>query len=253
MSPEGNLLEIVAESPDWCVLNKPGDLVCHPTKKGPTSSLIGRLRLHYEGHPEVQPSFVNRLDRETSGLVLVAKSPAAHKRLQAAWGGESSEKAYLAIVHGTPREREGSIEQPLGKHPAAEVGILQAVVPGGSVSRTDWRLTEEMGAFSLLEVRPRTGRLHQIRVHLAWLGHPVVGDKLYGPDPRLYLEFIRTGWTPQLEERLLVSRQMLHAGRLAVEVAVEGRLEWKAPPPPDFIGFLAKARTGAPGASHGWK
>lgn len=243
-NPTSNLLEIVAESPDWCVLNKPGDLVCHPTKKGPTSSLIGRLRLHYEGRPEVQPSFVNRLDRETSGLVLVAKSPSAHKRLQAAWAGKSCEKSYLAIVHGTPREREGSIEQPLGKHPSAEVAILQAVVPGGAGSCTDWRLVEVMGGFSLLEVRPRTGRLHQIRVHLAWLGHPVVGDKLYGPDPRLYLEFIRTGWTPQLEERLLVSRQMLHAGRLAMEVPGEGRLEWAAPPPADFAAFLAGVRLG---------
>lgn len=244
-----NLLAVVEENADWCVVNKPGDLVCHPTKKGPTSSLIGRLRLHYEGQGGVRPSFVNRLDRETSGLVLVAKSPPAHKRLQAALAAESSEKAYVAIVHGRPRERQGSIVQPLGKHPAAEVAILQAVVTGGAASRTDWRLVEEMGAFSLLEVRPRTGRLHQIRVHLAWLGHPVVGDKLYGPDPRLYLEFIRTGWTPQLESRLLAPRQMLHAARLAAEVEGAGRREWEAPPPPDFMAFLERVRGGAaPGA-----
>jgi 23S rRNA pseudouridine1911/1915/1917 synthase len=240
-------LEIVAESPGWCVVDKPGGLVCHPTKNGPTSSLIGRLRLHYEGQPAAQPSFVNRLDRETSGLVLVAKSPAAHKRLQAAMAAPMAEKVYLAIVHGTPRAREGLIEQPLGRHPSSEVGILQAVVPGGAASATGWRLVEDLGGFSLLEVRPRTGRLHQIRVHLAWLGHPVVGDKLYGPDPRLYLEFIRTGWTPSLAARLLVPRQMLHAGRLALEVPGEGRLAWEAPPPSDFAGFLSRVRSAQAG------
>ncbi|MCC7518945.1 MAG: RluA family pseudouridine synthase [Verrucomicrobiae bacterium] len=244
MNPEISATEriaIVAESRDWCVVNKPGDLVCHPTKKGPASSLIGRLRLHYATHPEARPSFVNRLDRETSGIVLVAKNPSAHQRLQAAMAAPSAEKAYLAIVHGTPRERAGVIEQPLGRHPSSEVGVLQAVVPGGAASATAWRILEEASGFSLLEARPRTGRLHQIRVHLAWLGHPIVGDKLYGPDPRLYLEFIRSGWTSELEKRLLVSRQMLHAARLALDAEGEGKLAWEAPPPPDFAAFYAKA------------
>lgn len=244
-------LEIVAEEPDWCVVNKPAHLVCHPTKAGPTSSLIGRLRLHYQTQPEVRPSFVNRLDRETSGLILIAKHRAAHRRLQAALGAPTAEKVYLALVHGVPPAAEGWIRQPLGRHPASEVAVLQAVIAEGAPSATHWRLIERLGDFSLIEARPSTGRLHQIRVHLAWLGLPLVGDKLYGSDPRLYLEFIRTGWTPALKERLLTPRQMLHATRLALEIPGEGTREWVAPAPPDFQDFLGtlRARDGSAAAT----
>jgi 23S rRNA pseudouridine1911/1915/1917 synthase len=232
-----NLFQIIEETDDWLVLNKPGNLVCHPTKGDAYSSLIGRLRLYFENSPEVKPSFVNRLDRETSGLILIAKKPAVQARFQKLFDQRLAEKEYLAIVIGRPSESSGIIDQPLAREPGAEVVIKQAVVPGGAASLTRWELVESHGDFSLLRVMPKTGRLHQIRVHLSSIGLPIVGDKLYGPDPKLYLEFIETGWTPSLESQLYTPRQMLHASGLAVECNGT-EYSWKAGPPEDFLEFL---------------
>jgi 23S rRNA pseudouridine1911/1915/1917 synthase len=231
-----DLFEIVEETPEFLVINKAGGLVCHPTKGDAYSSLIGRLRLYYEKQPEVKPSFVNRLDRETSGVIVIAKKSEIHAELQKAFQGEKTEKVYWAIVHGVPKELEGTINQPLGREPGAEVVIKQAILEGGSASFTSWKLIHQGNEFSILEVRPKTGRLHQIRVHLSSIGHPIVGDKLYGPDPKYYLEFIKTGWTPSLEEKLLARRQMLHA--LGLRVRFRGKdICWKAPLPQDFQSF----------------
>ena len=246
MAQVGELFEILEETPDWLAINKSGDLVCHPTKSGPLSSLIGRLRLYFDGQPEVRPSFVNRLDRETSGVVLIAKNSQTHAAMQRAFEGGRVEKVYLAVVHGVPSQTEGEIDLPLAREPDAEVVIRQAVQSDGAPSITRWKLLRssarasvQAGAFSVFEVRPQTGRLHQIRVHLAAMGHPIVGDKLYGPDPRLYLEFIQTGWTPALEKQLLVSRQMLHALTLRIWNANgEESGPWQAPIPSDMRAFL---------------
>ncbi len=233
-------LTLLDEGEDYLVVDKPGNLVCHPTKDGPTSSLIGRLRLHFEGHAEIRPSFVNRLDRETSGIVLVAKSGKAHAFFQRALNDGATEKIYLAVIHGVPNREEGVIEQPIGREGTGPVHIRQTVRADGAPSVTHWRRLASANGLSLLEIRPRSGRLHQIRVHLAWLGHPLVGDKIYGPDPRLYLEFIQTGWTPSLEARLLMPRQMLHATALRLKDPVSGQaFHWQAPPPEDMRHFLA--------------
>lgn len=233
-----DLLSIIEETDDWLIVNKPGGLVCHPTKGDSYSSLIGRLRLYYESKPEVKPSFVNRLDRETSGIVVIAKKPAIHAALQKEFDARKVEKTYWAIVHGIPKDKTGWIDQPLGREPGAEVVIKQAVLQGGAPSQTNWVLLKSSvdEKYSLLEVKPSTGRLHQIRVHLSWLGHSIVGDKLYGPDSKYYLEFIETGWTPRLEEKLQVSRQMLHAASLKFQFR-ERELNWKAPIPSDMINF----------------
>lgn len=250
----GALFEILDETPDWLAVNKPGNLVCHPTKGGPDSSLIGRLRLYFAGQPEVRPSFVNRLDRETSGVVLIAKNPQTHALMQRAFQQGRVEKIYRAVVQGVPAQPEGEINLPLAREPDAEIVIRQAVQSTGAPSLTRWKLLHPVagtdtvepsvartGSFSILEVRPQTGRLHQIRVHLASLGHPIVGDKLYGPDPRLYLEFIRTGWTPTLEKQLLVPRQLLHAAELRIGRSDGGELGcWKAAVPADMTSFLQR-------------
>ena len=240
-----DLFEILDESDDCLVVNKPADLVCHPTKGDAMSSLIGRLRLYFTDHPNVRPSFVNRLDRETSGVILIAKNPRAHAEFQRRFQTGCVEKVYRAIVHGIPRHPCGTIEKPIGRDPSSEVRIKQAILADGQPAFTEWKLVQSAGdgapSFSLLEVRPQTGRLHQIRVHLSSVGHPIVGDKLYGPDPRFYLEFVRGGWTPALQKHLLVPRQMLHAAALRIthDDKTEA-LEWRAPLPSDMQEFLEK-------------
>lgn len=224
------LLSIVEETPDFIVVDKPGELVCHPTKDGPTSSLIGRLRLHLEGS-EAEPRFVNRLDRETSGLVVISKNRPYHKLLCRQM--ESARKVYWAVVEGCPAP-EGVIDQPLGKDESSPVVVKQAVRPDGRPSRTRWRVLASKGEASLLEIELETGRMHQIRVHLAWLGHPLVGDKLYGADETLYLELAERSWTARLREALPTERQLL----TAMEIRTETH-RWTIPPPADLLDYRA--------------
>lgn len=221
-------LSIVEETPTFIVLNKPGGLVCHPTKGDAYSSLIGRLRLYFEDS-EFEPRFVHRLDRETSGLVLVSKIRSAHKQLCREL--EQAHKTYLAVVHGSP-PAEGVIDQDLGKATGSPVVVKQAVVEEGKSSQTQFRVLQTCDDFSLLELIPLTGRMHQLRVHLDWLGHPIVGDKLYGPDETLYLEFTQHDWTPRLEANLLARRQLLSAVSLKTP-----SYDWSVPVPEDIAKF----------------
>ncbi len=235
------LLEIMDETDDYLVVNKPGNLVCHPTKGDARSSLIGRLRLYFSDQPGVQPSLINRLDRETSGIVLIAKNPKTHAMMQRAFQQNQVQKIYHAIVHGVPSQSEGIVEKALGRDLNSIIKIKQIDRTDGSPSLTNWKQLRASARFSLLEVRPQTGRLHQIRVHLASIGHPIVGDKLYGPDPNLYLEFVRTGWTPNLQKQLLTPRQMLHASELMIRDQSSNQTRtWKAPMPADLQDFLTQ-------------
>lgn len=216
---------MVDESDDHLVVDKPGGLVCHPTKGDEYSSLIGRLRLYFKGQ-DVEPRFVHRLDRETSGLVLISKNRPAHRELcrelETAW------KRYLAVVEGTLTGR-GVVEQPLGKAEGSRVVVKQAVVRQGKPSLTEWRSLACREGFTLLELVPCTGRMHQLRVHLQWLGHPIVGDKLYGHDETLYLEFTEQDWTSRHERELSARRQLL----TAVEIKTATR-SWSCRVPDDI-------------------
>lgn len=215
--------------------------MCHPTKNGEDSSLIGQLRKHYRDNPGVNPALLHRLDRETSGVLLVSKTLESRRTLQKKFETAAVQKEYLAIVHGTPRDESGEIDAPIGRCPptGCAVAIRQAVVPDGRPSRTQWWVERRLKKFSLLRVRPLTGRLHQIRVHLASIGHPVVGDKIYGGDERHYLRFIETGMTPELLESLLLPRHALHAARLTLMEGWHGApLTWAAPLPEDLRIFL---------------
>lgn len=214
-SPAEGLFAIVYEDDDLLVVNKPAGLVCHPSKQGPLSSLIGRVRLHL-GHAEGR--LVNRLDRETSGLVLVATSAVVAGELGRVIAGPI-EKTYWAIVEGHVRETALVIDAPLGKDQASPVAIKDCVRPDGAAAVTRARVlrtfVREHAPFSVLEVKPESGRKHQIRIHLAHAGYPIVGDKLYGADEQRYLRLVEGRLTDEDRRALRLSHQALHARRLA--------------------------------------
>ena len=237
---------IVAEGDDFIVVEKPPFLLVHPTKPSSARTLWGELKhlLAFELANGGQVSIVNRLDRETSGLVLVAKNAAAARRFGLLMGEQRIAKEYLAIVWGWPEWETQSVDAPLtrqGAHDPSPIWLKQAIHPAGAPARTDFRVEQRFtrGAdserFSIVRAFPRTGRTHQIRVHLASLGHPIVGDKIYGPDEKLYLEFIETGWTPELERHLLLPRHALHSAALEIE----GGERWVSPLPADLISFCS--------------
>lgn len=210
------LFPIVHEDANLLVIHKPADLVCHPTKTDARSSLIGRIRLHLG--ETATAHLINRLDRETSGLVLVAKEDSAARELRRLWEQRAVEKHYEAMVHGHVAQDEGMIDAPLGKDESSPVAIKDCVRRDGAVAQTRYqmlrRFTRAEGDFTQLKVQLLTGRKHQIRIHLQHLGHPIVGDKLYGGDPDLYLALVERRLTDEQRSRLILPCHALHAGSL---------------------------------------
>ena len=229
---------IVAETDDFLVVDKPPFLRIHPSKPDQTDTLWNELRalLAYEIANGGQVSIINRLDRETSGLVLVAKHRAAAKKYSQLMERRGIGKEYLALAHGWPAQDEWTVDAPLlrqGDIRPSKIYLKQCVHPDGAASLTRYRVErrfEKDGAkFTLLRAFPETGRMHQIRVHLAHSGHAVVGDKIYGADETCYLDFIETGWCPALAARLLLARHALHSCTLTTD-----EHEWRTALPPDL-------------------
>lgn len=208
---------IVFEDERLLVVNKPGDVVCHPSKAGPWSSLVGALR-EYAKLPTVHLVF--RLDRETSGVVVLAKDAKMASRLQTAMQERKVGKAYFAVLCGR-MNHPITVDQPLGDDVTSPVFVKSAVVPKGEgqPAVTHFTPVAATDAFTLARVVTETGRKHQIRAHAQWLGHSLVGDKIYGPDARCYLEFIDHGWTAALAEKLLLPRQALHCAEIDLRPA----------------------------------
>ncbi len=223
---------ILHEDGQVVVINKPGDVVCHPSKAGPASSLAGAVR-EYLGLAAAHLVF--RLDRETSGVVVFARTPEVAARLQGALSGRRARKSYLAIMTGELTE-PAAVDQPLGPAEGALVLARTAARPDGKPARTVFVPLSRGGGFTLARALPETGRKHQIRAHAQWLGHPLVGDKIYGPDERCFLEFLETGWTPALEARLLLPRQALHCSEIDLREAGLDRV-FSAPLPADLRAF----------------
>ena len=233
------MLNVLHEDDDLLVINKPAGLVCHPTKGDSMSSLIGRVRL-YLGK-EGAAHLVNRIDRETSGVVLAAKNAATAGALGKLLESRQVQKEYLAIVHGTALPEHGTINFALGKDETSDVAIKDCARPDGAPAQTGYdveRHFERKGrAFSLVRLWPRTGRKHQLRIHLAALGHPIVGDKLYGADKDAYLAFVKDRLTEQQRAELMLANHALHAERLCLTWRGEART-FSAPPEAEFRDFL---------------
>jgi 23S rRNA pseudouridine1911/1915/1917 synthase len=235
---------IVDERDDFVVVEKPPFLLVHPTKPGSVRTLWGELKqlLAFEIANGGQISIVNRLDRETSGLVLVAKNANAARRFGLLMQEQRIAKEYLAIVWGWPQWETTSVDAPLarqGKHGPSAIWLKQTIHPAGAPARTEFRVETRFARangerFAIVRSFPQTGRTHQIRVHSASLGHPLVGDKIYGPDEKLYLEFIETGWTPTLEQQLLLPRHALHSASLRID----GGEQWTSDLPLDLAAFV---------------
>ena len=237
-----DLFEIIYQDSELLVINKPAGLVCHPTKTDQYSSLISRVRLYLE--KDAHPQLVNRLDRETSGVTMVAKSSGAARRLRIIWESRQVEKEYLAIVHGHITAEHGKIAAALGKDESSKVAVKDCVRPDGAASLTEFwvekrfhRINPVKQEFSLVRVRLHTGRKHQIRIHLAHVGHPIVGDKLYGGDEDLYLALVQDRLTDEQRKRLLLPNQALHASKVQFEWNGTERC-FKAEPEKDFVNFL---------------
>ncbi len=213
ITPEELASWILHQDDDLLVIDKPGLVICHPSKHGPWSSLIGACREYLGAERLHMPS---RLDRETSGVVVMARV----------------RKVYHAVLYGELAEAV-RVERPIGKHPASEVILRRGVVETGPAAVTEFTPIAHGGGYTLATVTPLTGRLHQIRVHANHIGHAVVGDKIYGPDERLFLEFLQTGWTPRLAESLILRRQALHASEW-----ICGEYHFRAPLPMDFQPLL---------------
>ncbi len=228
------------------VVNKPGDLICHPSKDGPWSSLAGAVR---ERFGLAAAHLVFRLDRETSGVVVFAKNPAAARRLQTAMQLRQVRKTYLAIMTG---EFYGpaTVDQPLGPDEDSPVYSKTGVRPDGRPAVTHFTPITSGGGFTLARVVTETGRMHQIRAHAQWLGHSLVGDKIYGPDARCYLDFLDAGWTQALEEKLLLPRQALHCAEIDMRNAGLARV-FSVPLPADLRAFCAARGLAVPGAATG--
>lgn len=226
-------LDIVYEDGDLLVVNKPKGMVVHPAPGNPDGTLVNALLYHcgesLSGiNGVMRPGIVHRIDKDTSGLLIVAKNDMAHQGLAEQIQAHSFTREYRAIVYGNVKEDQGTVDQPIGRHPVERKKM--AVLPQSPAARravTHYVVEERLKGFTYLRLRLETGRTHQIRVHMAYLGHPVAGDPVYGP--KKVLTFLQG--------------QCLHAGKIGFVHPRTGEyLEFTAPLPAYFSDFLEKLR-----------
>jgi 23S rRNA pseudouridine1911/1915/1917 synthase len=249
-SDEG--IVVLYEDDRLLAVDKPSGMTVHPVGRIRHGTLINRLHARYrrdDPREDVVPRLAHRLDRDTSGVVLVVKDRETDARMTDAFTRRRVSKTYLALVRGVPADAEGWIDVPIGPAPDAATILQMAVRPDGAPSRTRWRTQRRFRRHALLAVEPLTGRTHQIRVHLAHLGHPVVCDHLYG-DLRPLLLSAEDPAVDPFADRAVLSRLGLHAHRLELEHPWTGeRLVVESPLPPDLVGAVADLDAARAGAS----
>ena len=227
-------LNVVYEDADVVVIDKPAGMVVHPAPGHLSGTLVNALLARYPDitvSGNLRPGIVHRLDRDTSGLLVVARNDRARHHLQAQQQARTMLKVYLAVVEGRFKELEGVIDAPIARHPVDRKRM--AIVAEGRPARTHWRVLEELGEYTLIEARLETGRTHQIRVHFAYKSRPILADPLYGPrKPRTTFG---------------LTRQFLHAHRLGFVLPATGAwVEFESPLPPDLQAALEKLRAHVP-------
>ena len=229
-SPEEIPLKVLYEDDDLVAIDKPAGMVVHAGAGVHSGTLVNALLHRFASLSGVggamRPGIVHRLDRYTSGVLLVAKNDAAHQRLAAQFSGREIEKIYIALVHGSLKQETGRIERPIARDPVRRTRMT-ARLDGGRAAWSEYRVLRRLEKFTLLEVRIGTGRTHQIRVHLSSIGHPVAGDTLYGAPARV-------------EGRPPLGRYFLHAHRIRFKKPTGGaEIEIVSPLPPELEAWLS--------------
>ena len=221
-------INILYQDEDLAVVYKPSGMVVHPAAGNPDGTLVNALLKHLDHLSgiggEIRPGIVHRIDKDTSGLLLVAKNDMSHLSLSEQIKAHTVHRAYMAIVQGNMREDSGTVEGPIGRHPTDRKKM--AIVPGGREATTHWKVLERLKGATLLECRLTTGRTHQIRVHMTSTGHPLLGDSLYGPKKMPYP--VHGG-------------QLLHAFRIGfVHPRTGEEMLFEAPPEARFLEWQRK-------------
>ena len=226
-------LDILYEDDQMLILNKPAGLVVHPAPGHQDGTLVNAILAHCPNLPGIggvqRPGIVHRLDKDTTGAIAIAKTELAHQHLQAQLKAKTARREYLGVVFGSPKMETGTIDLPIGRHPIDRKKM--AVVPleqGGRAAVTHWKVKERLGNYTLMHFQLETGRTHQIRVHSAHIGHPIVGDPVYSSNRSVGVN---------------LPGQALHAWRLRVQHPVSGEwIEVTAPPPQTFMTLLEVLR-----------
>ncbi|HET7113624.1 MAG TPA: RluA family pseudouridine synthase [Pyrinomonadaceae bacterium] len=236
-TPEAIPIEIVYEDDTLVVVNKPAGLVVHPAAGIDSGTLANALAYHFQQLPNatsVRPGIVHRLDRDTSGLLVIAKTDAALENLSDQFRARAVYKSYVALVHGRVQPASGRIDQPLARDPSNRTRM--AVVRSGRSALSLYRVKRSFQRFTLLDVELKTGRTHQIRVHLGWLKHPVVGDETYGGGRDNTIQ------NPKLKSQIRsLGRHFLHAEKLAFAHPTTGeRVEFHSPLPLELSNLLTQ-------------
>ncbi len=229
LKAENITLDILYEDDQLILINKPAGLVVHPSPGHNEGTLVNALLYHCDNLAGIggieRPGIVHRLDKDTTGVLVVAKTDLAHQSLQAQIKAKTAQREYLGLVYGNPKTQTGIIDQAIGRHPSDRKKM--AVIPvekGGRNAVTHWEIKERLGNFTLIHFRLETGRTHQIRVHSSFMGHPIVGDPLYSSGKNLNIN---------------LSGQALHAWRLTLTHPVTGEtIQAIAPLPPEFNKLL---------------
>lgn len=229
---EAIALDIVYEDADVIVINKPRGMVVHPAAGNYTGTLVNALLYHCHDlsgiNGSLRPGIVHRIDKETSGLIIAAKNDRAHQGLAEQWQTREVERHYRALLHGAMEEPGGTVDAPIGRHPKDRKKM--AVVPeSGRHAVTHYQVLERFARYTLIDAKLDTGRTHQIRVHMQYLGHPVVGDIIYGPKGK---SAVKIG-------------MLLHSASMTFRHPIKGTMiHLEAPPPADFAQMLEELRTG---------
>ena len=233
LQPEAIPLDILYEDEELIIINKPAGMVVHPAPGNYEGTLVNALLYHCDNLAGIggveRPGIVHRLDKDTTGAIVVAKSDRAHQHLQGQIKAKTAIREYWGVVYGSPKQQQGKIELPIGRHPIDRKKM--AVIPvekGGRNAITHWEIQERLGNYTLMQFLLETGRTHQIRVHSSYLGHPLVGDKVYGSNRSIGVN---------------LSGQALHARKLTlIHPITETVIEAIAPFPDEFIKLLSVLR-----------